>query len=223
MEMVEDEPELTCSRCRTEVFTDEGCEPTDLCHHCAQAEVIDLRTALAAAIERATVAERERDEARGKAAYMVEAFWLAIADLPHAAWCDGPDDGCECWRSAAAKVASTDDALALCTRVRDLEDELEARESGWQTAHANKHRAARWKALAKRLRVEAAEAGSREWVRSWGAIKDARARADAADARVHFLTEALREIALNPCLDPEGNAAIARAALSSGGEGDGNG
>jgi hypothetical protein len=142
----------------------------------------ELRAQLAAETARRESAERERDEARGKAAYMVEAFWLAIADIDHAEWCGNFDEGgeCDCWRSAAAKVDSTDEAVALCTRVRDLEDEREEARAKLAESEARagaelakerdlyvrdmtaerelslteKTRAARWKALARRLRGE---------------------------------------------------------------------
>jgi hypothetical protein len=91
---------------------------------------------------------RERDEARGKAAYMIEAFWLAIADLPHSDECDITTcshqqpvcdhvnvdctcpDACECectcWRAAQSKALDAGEAVQLCTKLRDADDEIEA-------------------------------------------------------------------------------------------------
>jgi len=97
--------------------------------------------------EQIATLKRERDEARGKAAWMMEAFWLAICDLGHSedcamAKCDHriecphvndectcPDRpcGCECtcWRVAADKVVKVEEAVQLCTKLRDAEDEIE--------------------------------------------------------------------------------------------------
>lgn len=69
--------------------------------------------------------ERERDEARGKAAYMIEAFWLAIADLGHSDECDAPTGECTCWREAQAKALDVEECVQLCTRLRDAEDKIE--------------------------------------------------------------------------------------------------
>lgn len=70
---------------------------------------------------------RERDEARGKAAYMVEAFWLAIADLGHSDECPrstaNATEECMCWRTAADKVLEVGAGANLCEQLRDLEDE----------------------------------------------------------------------------------------------------
>ena len=77
--------------------------------------------------------EQERDEARGKLALIHEAYWLAVADMPHSDECaiDSCDHeldcdcACSCWRSAADKVGKVDEALALCTRLRDADDLME--------------------------------------------------------------------------------------------------
>jgi ParB/RepB/Spo0J family partition protein len=87
---------------------------------------------------------RQLDAERGKSALIMEAFWLAIADLPHSdecpietcehnvecphvtvdCTCKACDCACSCWRSVAGKALDVDEAVKLCTQLRDREDEL---------------------------------------------------------------------------------------------------
>lgn len=100
-----------------------GVDRDGWCAHCAdQAQANDLAYPARSHTQEIAEARQERDEARGKVALMLDAFWFAISDLGHAAECDG-ERNCTCWREAAHKVEVRDEALALCTRVRDLEDE----------------------------------------------------------------------------------------------------
>jgi hypothetical protein len=89
--------------------------------------------------------QAQLDAERGKSALIMEAFWLAIADLPHSdecpvetcehqvgcphvavdCTCKECDCACTCWRSVADKALDVDEAVKLCTTLRDREDEIE--------------------------------------------------------------------------------------------------
>lgn len=62
--------EYDCKRCRATCTTDDGCEPTEYCHHCAQAMVAD-----------ATVLEEYPESGDGKRVWALHAqTWLYPGD-----------------------------------------------------------------------------------------------------------------------------------------------
>ncbi len=164
-------------------------------------------TDLRATVERL---QSERDAARGQVAYMLEAFWLAIADLPHAEWCalatcdhriecphvnvdcTCPDRACvcecSCWRTAADKVTKVDEALQLCERVRDLEDRIEVTDGSYCVMRDE----------VDRQRVE---------------IERLRSALDATRNEIERLNEALLDVTEDPTASLA-SVGIARAALS---------
>lgn len=82
---VSDDPS-ECSLCWSPMSTDDGCEPTAICHHCAHAEVKRLTAQLAASESARETAERALHDCQGALAkYTTVCVDLAAERRAHAA------------------------------------------------------------------------------------------------------------------------------------------
>jgi hypothetical protein len=208
VEMVEDEPEHTCSRCHTTWEIPFGHEPTTFCHDCAHARVDELEAQLAAALERATVAERERDferERHYRFASQTQTYRIELMESERA-----------------------------YNDLRQRADRTFLRVANEVYALSRARFADAWVGigLAADARTASCAAGI-QGLRNMIELMQAETRTEIAESRTRVLTEALRWIEertrplgadRNPFPDHDLHRALvnakARAALSSGGEGE---